>query len=86
MIDLWRKQCEEAFRKTKEQKIKNKREKLTKKIETLQEQTISMTGKGRFHFEHPPREGTAMSLMTTWIAMAEAIIRQQRKKQQRYRI
>ena len=67
----------------KEEKLKNKREKLTKKIETLKEQTNSTTGRGRLHFEYPPREGTALSLMTTWIATAEAIIRQQRKKRQR---
>ena len=83
VIDLWRRRCELAFGKTKEQKIKNKREKLTKKIETLKEHTIITTGRGRLHFEHPPREGTALSLMRTWIAMAEAIIRQQRKKRQR---
>ena len=77
VLDLWRRRCELAFRKTKEQKIKNKREKLTRKIETLKEHTISTTGRGRLHFEHPPREGKAPSLMTTWIATAEAIIRQQ---------
>jgi hypothetical protein len=47
VLDLWRRRCEVAFGKTKEHKIKNKREKLTKKIETLKEQTItgSTTGK-----------------------------------------
>ena len=83
VLDLWRRRCEVAFGKTKEQKIKNKREKLTKKIETLKEQTISTTGKGRLHFEHPPREGTEMILMTAWIATTEAIIRQQQKKRKR---
>ena len=82
VLDLQRRRCEVSFGKTKEQEIKNKREKLTKKIETLKEQTISTTGKGRLNFEQPPREGTSMSLMTTWIATAEAIIRQQRKKRQ----
>jgi hypothetical protein len=71
-----------VFGKTKEEKIKNEREKLTSKIEKLKEQTNSTTGRGRLHFEHTSQEGTALSLMTTWIATAEAIIRQQRKKQQ----
>jgi hypothetical protein len=82
-IDLWRRRCEIAYGKTKKERNKRKRDQLAGKINTLREQTNSTTGRGRLHFEHPPRDGTALSLMTTWIRTAEAIIRQQRKKRQR---
>ena len=78
VIDLWRRRCDIAFGKTKKEKIKKKRDQLTEKIETLREQTNSTTVRGRLNFEHPPREGTSLSIMTTWIKTAEAIIRQQR--------
>ena len=82
-IDLWRRRCKIAYGKTTKERNKRKRDQLTERINTLKEQTNSTTGRGRLHFEHPPREGTALSLMTTWIRTAEAIIRQQRKKRQR---
>ena len=83
VLDLWRRRCEISFGKTKKERIKMKRDQLTEKIETLREHTNSTTGRGRLHFEHFPPEGTSLSLMTTWIKTAEAIIRQQRNKRQR---
>ena len=83
VIDLWRRRCEIAYGKTKKETTKMKRDQLTEKIETLREHTHIMTGRGRLHFDHFPREGMSLSLMKTWIKTAEAIIRQQRKRRQK---
>ena len=72
----------ETHGKTKKERKKRKHDQLTEKIKTLKEQTNGTTGRGKLHFDHFPREGTSLSLMTTWITTAEAIIRQQRKRRQ----
>jgi hypothetical protein len=59
------------------ERIKRKRYQLTEKIETLRKHTNRTTGRRKTTFDHFPREGTSLSLMTTWIKTAEAIIRQQ---------
>jgi hypothetical protein len=49
VLDLWRRQCEILFGKTKEAKIKNKRDHLTKKIDKLRGKK-QHDGKGKTTF------------------------------------